>query len=141
MKVLLNDWLEESFVRDMKSQYDDKDDLKVELPFWLNADEKSKKKADIDNRFEIIQRKTSYLKAQLNIESIETIPVMHTNSSFAIKLVMNDKFSLIYSGDCRPSQLLAKQGKDCDLLIHEATYPDHKISSVSFLKSNSTHQV
>ena len=31
---------------------------------------------------------------------------------------------IVYSGDCRPSTSLINAGKECDLLLHEATFDD-----------------
>jgi ribonuclease BN (tRNA processing enzyme) len=37
---------------------------------------------------------------------------------------MNRKMKIVYSGDTRPSALLCEVGRDCALLIHEATFED-----------------
>lgn len=31
---------------------------------------------------------------------------------------------IVYSGDCRPSEDLIREGQNCDLLIHESTFED-----------------
>jgi ribonuclease BN (tRNA processing enzyme) len=39
-------------------------------------------------------------------------------------LKSNQKLKIVYSGDTRPSKLLSEIGRDCALLIHEATFED-----------------
>ena len=39
----------------------------------------------------------------------------------------NKNLKIVYSGDTRPSKLLAEIGKDCSLLIHEATFEDDEL--------------
>ena len=39
----------------------------------------------------------------------------------------NKNLKIVYSGDTRPSKLLTEIGKDCSLLIHEATFEDDEL--------------
>lgn len=60
------------------------------------------------------------------IKNLVSIPVKHCTSSFGIVFKLFNGVKIVYSGDCRPSTSLVKYGKDCDLLIHEATFDDSK---------------
>jgi hypothetical protein len=42
----------------------------------------------------------------------------------------NQKLKIVYSGDTRPSKLLSEIGRDCALLIHEATFEDDETGGV-----------
>ena len=57
---------------------------------------------------------------------------MACSCGFYIKL--KNQFTLAYTGDCRPSPEFAKLIKNCDLLIHEATYmnQDTRTARASF---------
>ena len=55
------------------------------------------------------------------------------NSYFIVNLMntilyvsYKGNYKLVYSGDCMPSEKLIKRGRDCDLLIHEATFEDSR---------------
>ncbi|KAJ1439371.1 beta-lactamase-like protein [Ochromonadaceae sp. CCMP2298] len=54
---------------------------------------------------------------------LRSVPVLHCHSSYGLVLDFA-ACKVVYSGDCRPSQSLARAGLDCDLLIHEATFTD-----------------
>lgn len=64
------------------------------------------------------------------IDNIDILEVDHCAHACAIVITFKlghpklDTFTLSYSGDCRPSDTFAEYGKDCDLLIHEATFDD-----------------
>ena len=60
------------------------------------------------------------------ITRLRSIPVQHCHSSYGLVLDFESSHKIVYSGDCRPSQSLVNAGKDCDLLIHEATFEDTK---------------
>lgn len=63
------------------------------------------------------------------VKSIESVPVDHVpNSKAFILTLLNDKYKLVYSGDCRPSEQLIERGARCDMLIHEATYGDVRLA-------------
>ncbi|XP_052266323.1 ribonuclease Z, mitochondrial-like isoform X2 [Dreissena polymorpha] len=59
----------------------------------------------------------------LNLNKYITVEVNHTNYSSGLILVHNDGWKLVYSGDTTPLYHggFNKYGKDCDILIHEAT--------------------
>lgn len=77
------------------------------------------------------------------VSRLTSISVPHCQESYAVCLEINMQlpstlpqstsneykhdrniFKLVYSGDCRPSPSLSTAGRDCDLLIHEATFSD-----------------
>ncbi|CAK9822129.1 Ribonuclease Z, mitochondrial [Anthophora retusa] len=60
----------------------------------------------------------------LNVKEINTIFVAHCKQSYGIAVILKDNKKIIYSGDTMFSQNLINLGKDCDLLIHEATMDD-----------------
>ncbi|CAN0546498.1 unnamed protein product, partial [Laminaria digitata] len=37
-----------------------------------------------------------------------------------------EDWKLVYSGDCRPSEALVREGKGAAVLIHEATFDESK---------------
>ncbi len=55
----------------------------------------------------------------------QSIPVQHCQHAYGVVMVRgtgNQQWSLVYSGDCRPSKQLIQAGHGCTLLIHEATF-------------------
>ncbi|XP_052266326.1 zinc phosphodiesterase ELAC protein 2-like isoform X2 [Dreissena polymorpha] len=63
------------------------------------------------------------LHKALNLNKYISIEVHHINDSNGLVLVHNDGWKLVYSGDTTPLYHggFNKYGKDCDILIHEAT--------------------
>ena len=47
---------------------------------------------------------------------------------------------VVYSGDCLPSQPLARAGRGCDLLIHEATFDDSRSADAARKRHCTTGQ-
>lgn len=80
---------------------------------------------------------TSLLQEALGVADISTCFVQHCNDSRGIALTFKDGFKLCYSGDCRPSDSLAKLGLDSDLLIHEATFENDMLAD-ALAKKHST---
>ncbi|CAG0919013.1 unnamed protein product [Notodromas monacha] len=64
------------------------------------------------------------LKRALDLEELETCFVPHCLHAFGFRFRPRGGRSLVYSGDCRPSDNLVKLGDSCDILIHEATVED-----------------
>ena len=52
---------------------------------------------------------------------IELCPAIHTRDSWSIAL-KSDEWKVAYSGDTTPNSQFVEIGKDCDVLIHEATH-------------------
>ena len=76
------------------------------------------------------------LNVLLGIESFESVRVKHCFASYGV--VIDQKVNktnsesrtcrIVYSGDARPSDELAKYGANADILIHEATFEDGLVS-------------
>ena len=72
------------------------------------------------------------------VSCLVSVPVLHCKHAYGavISLQLPDpqgigegrSLKIVYSGDCRPSQSLVAAGKNCDLLIHEATFADSRLA-------------
>ncbi|KAK9853084.1 hypothetical protein WJX84_003438 [Apatococcus fuscideae] len=65
----------------------------------------------------------------------ESVPVQHCQHAYAVVIGHGQgtrQWSLVYSGDCRPSERLVQAGQGCSLLIHEATFEGTLQADVSF---------
>lgn len=81
------------------------------------------------------------LAEKLRLRDIETVPVRHVPYSTGLILTAAPiNYKLAYSGDCSPSRELIKRGKDCDLLIHEATFDDSKTAMAENLMHSTMSQ-
>jgi len=73
--------------------------------------------------------------------SICTVPVNHCPDAYG--LIMTDKFvkwKLVYSGDTTPCEKLVIAGKNCTLLIHEATMEDELAEEAAVKRHSTTSQ-
>ncbi|GFS83645.1 zinc phosphodiesterase ELAC protein 2 [Nephila pilipes] len=66
-----------------------------------------------------------------------TVPVQHCNDAHGIVLKHGFDWKIVYSGDTVPCQKLIDAGKNCTLLIHEASVEDNLINE-AILKQHST---
>ncbi|CAI5449346.1 unnamed protein product [Caenorhabditis angaria] len=66
---------------------------------------------------------TSYNKDQWKLEELNAVQVHHTRMANGYVMKVAGK-KLVFSGDTKPCDLLVEEGKDADLLIHEATFED-----------------
>ncbi|XP_076637968.1 ribonuclease Z [Colletes latitarsis] len=73
----------------------------------------------------------------LNIQEINTVYVKHCKFSYGVAVILKDGRKIVYSGDAMPCDNLINLGKDCDLLIHEATMEDG-LQDLAKQKSHST---
>ncbi|XP_011313701.1 ribonuclease Z, mitochondrial [Fopius arisanus] len=64
------------------------------------------------------------LKDSLKIDQISTVEVNHCLHSFGVSVILENGQKIVYSGDTQPCNYLVDLGRDCDLLIHEATMED-----------------
>ncbi|XP_063972569.1 ribonuclease Z, mitochondrial [Diachasmimorpha longicaudata] len=64
------------------------------------------------------------LQEKLKIQEISTVEVNHCLHSFGVALTLESGEKIVYSGDTQPCNYLVDLGRDCDLLIHEATMGD-----------------
>ncbi|KAI3389911.1 hypothetical protein SNEBB_004965 [Seison nebaliae] len=58
---------------------------------------------------------------KLNNVDLELFQVPHINDSCAVSLNGNER-TIIYSGDCRPCELMKEKTKKANVIIHEATF-------------------
>ncbi len=79
----------------------------------------------------------SILNRKLGITSLLSVPVSHCYQSFGVVIDGTSFGRLVYSGDCRPSERLAKVGHGADLLIHEATF-ENGMEEEALMKMHST---
>ncbi len=81
-------------------------------------------------------REIEQMHLALNVRSVESVPVVHVakSSGFVVELLNGVK--VVYSGDCRPTRMLIERGRDCHMLIHEATYGDEPTSAALALNLN-----
>jgi len=77
------------------------------------------------------------LHTDLGLTWCAAVPVSHCAHSYAVVMDGTSFGRLTYSGDCRPSHLLADVGRNSDLLIHEATFLD-EMKEEAALKRHST---
>ncbi|KAF8504184.1 beta-lactamase-like protein [Hysterangium stoloniferum] len=77
------------------------------------------------------------LTSSMNLLSMETVDVWHRGSCFGFIIKNAEGWSLVYSGDTRPSNNLIRAGRDATLLIHEATLADDQ-TELAALKAHST---
>lgn len=70
------------------------------------------------------KREISYLSFNLNKNNIKIslCPMDHISDSYGIRI--NGKYSISYSGDCRPSPFFADMSNSVDVMIHEATFTE-----------------
>lgn len=66
-----------------------------------------------------------------------TVPVQHCTNAHGIVLQHGSDWKIVYSGDTVPCQRLIDAGKNCTLLIHEASVEDNLLSE-AVLKQHST---
>ncbi|KIW05023.1 uncharacterized protein PV09_04178 [Verruconis gallopava] len=64
------------------------------------------------------------LKGLVGLSRAVAVNVEHCNAARALLLQAPNKFSVAYSGDCRPSGTFAWVAKNSTVLIHEATFDD-----------------
>lgn len=76
---------------------------------------------------------------KLGLKELRTCRVDHCIDSHGIIIQTDDPNSkkIVYSGDAMPTKSLIRSGKDCDLLIHEATLED-SLAGEAILKRHST---
>ncbi|KAL0053601.1 hypothetical protein WJX82_008144 [Trebouxia sp. C0006] len=56
------------------------------------------------------------------LESLRAVPVNHCYDAYGLVMLHTDSWKLVYSGDTRPCRALQEAGRECTLLIHEATF-------------------
>ena len=77
------------------------------------------------------------LLSTLNLSAIHCVQVPHRGYATALVLDHASGWRLVYSGDTKPSDKLARLGKDATVLIHEATIVDG-LEATAEMKGHST---
>lgn len=83
-----------------------------------------------DCTVEDLQPLTTVL-SDYQLHDLAICPVIHCPHAYAFRISgfrsvngKENKWSLVYSGDCSPCDSLLELGQNCSLLIHEATFED-----------------
>ncbi|XP_050542925.1 ribonuclease Z, mitochondrial [Daktulosphaira vitifoliae] len=92
----------------------------------LNTEFQLISNADLD--FESQNTINGNLLKQTSMKSIETTLVRHCPNAFGVSFTHKNNWKVTYSGDTMPCDSLVKLGKNCNLLIHEATMEDQLLS-------------
>ncbi|GAX85788.1 hypothetical protein CEUSTIGMA_g13203.t1 [Chlamydomonas eustigma] len=74
---------------------------------------------------------------KLELQTFQPVPVEHIPSSFGIKVAGETGWTLVFSGDSRPTQSLVEAARNATLLIHEATFED-EMQEEAIAKRHST---
>eukprot|EP01090_Pellita_catalonica_P000731 TRINITY_DN10509_c0_g1_i1.p1 TRINITY_DN10509_c0_g1~~TRINITY_DN10509_c0_g1_i1.p1 ORF type:complete len:701 (-),score=80.05 TRINITY_DN10509_c0_g1_i1:977-3019(-) len=70
--------------------------------------------------------------------TIKTVQVEHCVDAYGmIYTLLGGSFKVVFSGDTRPCAALVEAGKDCNILIHEATFED-ELHEEALNKNHST---
>jgi ribonuclease Z len=81
------------------------------------------------------------LLSLLKLSHLQTVRVKHCRDSFGIAITtQKDSFKIVYSGDAMPTPFLSVVGKDCDVLIHEATMDDELLDEAIIKRHSTTSQ-
>ncbi|KAK9822596.1 hypothetical protein WJX74_008798 [Apatococcus lobatus] len=70
-------------------------------------------------------RESQWLFRTTGFWQFQSVPVEHCHHAYGVVMRHGQgpkQWSLVYSGDCRPSPDLIQAGQGCSLLIHEATF-------------------
>uniref|UniRef100_A0A915DYX6 ribonuclease Z n=1 Tax=Ditylenchus dipsaci TaxID=166011 RepID=A0A915DYX6_9BILA len=65
-----------------------------------------------------------YSKDEWNLADIEPVRVLHVAFSYAYIFTDTRGRKVVFSGDTTPCDSLVERGRDCDILVHEATFQD-----------------
>ncbi|XP_076073663.1 zinc phosphodiesterase ELAC protein 2-like isoform X2 [Mytilus galloprovincialis] len=76
----------------------------------------------------------------INCKEIVAVPVNHYACATGVSLVHSSGWKIVYSGDTMPCQSLVEAGKDCDLLIHEATLQSDMAETAKELQHSTVKQ-
>jgi len=77
---------------------------------------------------------------RLGLSHVQTVRVKHCRDSFGISVTSSEGFKVVYSGDAMPTPALSVVGKDCDVLIHEATMDDQLLDEALIKRHSTTSQ-
>ncbi|KAK6353152.1 hypothetical protein TWF696_005141 [Orbilia brochopaga] len=90
---------------------------------------------------DVLQR-VEDMKATVPLEKVETALAVHCRSSFTVAFTFKKptEFKVAYSGDTRPTKGFAKIGRNCTVLVHEATFNDELIAEAVAKKHCTTSE-
>ncbi|KAI9023548.1 hypothetical protein CLU79DRAFT_701402 [Phycomyces nitens] len=71
-----------------------------------------------------LQQNYEELQNGLGLLVIRPVEVFHCRYAYGLSVEHASGWKLVYSGDTRPCNRLVQAGKDCTLLIHEASFED-----------------
>lgn len=74
----------------------------------------------------------------LGLTEILICPVVHCPDAFAVAVTHSRGWKVVFSGDTRPCAQLDAIGKDCTILIHEATFEDNLVTEAVDKKHSTT---
>ncbi|GBN61385.1 Zinc phosphodiesterase ELAC protein 2 [Araneus ventricosus] len=91
----------------------------------------------------LVSENENHLKLSPFLKGIKllTVPVNHCENAYGIVLQQGSEWKIVYSGDTLPCQKLVEAGKDCTLLIHEASVEDNLLSEALQKKHSTPSQV
>ncbi|KAJ6256056.1 hypothetical protein Dda_9148 [Drechslerella dactyloides] len=90
---------------------------------------------------EVLQRVES-MKETTSLEKVETSLAVHCRSSFTVAFTFKKptEFKVAYSGDTRPTYGFVQIGRDCTVLVHEATFNDELMAEAVAKKHCTTSE-
>ncbi len=74
------------------------------------------------------------------LESLRAVPVNHCYDAYGLVMLHTDGWKLVYSGDTRPCRALQEAGRECTLLIHEATFEPELVDHAKAKKHSTTEE-
>ncbi|KAI6236439.1 Ribonuclease Z [Aphelenchoides besseyi] len=89
---------------------------------------------------ELMDQDKVFHKIPWQLKSIKAVHVYHTRMASGFVFETMDKKKFVFSGDTMPCELLAKVGKDADLLVHEATFEDGQEADARKKKHSTINQ-
>ncbi|KEG04723.1 ribonuclease Z [Plasmodium vinckei vinckei] len=75
-----------------------------------------------------------------NFLTLHLFKVNHIKESYGIKIESKDIGSIVYSADTRPCDNVKRFAKDCNILIHEATFDDELLVEAINKKHSTIHE-
>lgn len=77
-------------------------------------------------KFEITPHlpKDLYNADEWNMKRVDAVQVHHTKGALGFIFYDTSGRKIVFSGDTKPCDLLVEEGKDADVLVHEATFGD-----------------
>ncbi|XP_063444670.1 zinc phosphodiesterase ELAC protein 2-like [Mytilus trossulus] len=80
------------------------------------------------------------VKSKLNCTDFLPVPVLHSKHACGLVITHKSGWKIVYSGDTMPCKALIETGKDCDLLIHEATLQSDMVADAAKKRHSTVKQ-